>query len=503
MQPYEQYQHYIPQFILRSFSHPYRPPKGRRGQQLRGSGPEKAINRGEKVLNIVDLTSDECQLRETRVSRWFGQVNMYNDAADAINSNKNVEEKLSKLESRTAEILQKVKKSHENGEPGIILTRLERDRLRKFLFIMKYRGPGFYGKYISGDLSGYQFEDKNLLRSYMAEKGFKSPRDVWLHNLRAILDLEMDAEGKWVKKLSEAMFPANAAMFAYHVNSSYTAFCTPGEEEDEFILTDQCYNVFEGPVEETTSLATGEYRGPSYLCFHEFGPVSPRLIIVLRSFVLPETLEDTNCRIRDFRESCLEAAATQFQNPENVKSILADLPVAKPMNSYSRVVDGRLELTPGETGLPRSSDKFSFRFWPIKRNHVDIINAIFLDNILHCQSIVFHSAPAFMRTLEAYMTTTSYGFKSVGIGEHRARISRRACLEKLSVVLRSLGSDKTPVWRDDGEAAKFSYTVSADDLWLAMVKKLFGRGGIGFVPKATPFWEIYCKLGTRSLTPKL
>lgn len=69
MQPYEQHQHYIPQFILRNFSHPYRPPKGRRVQRQRRSDREKAINRGEKVLNIVDLTSDERQLREMRVSR--------------------------------------------------------------------------------------------------------------------------------------------------------------------------------------------------------------------------------------------------------------------------------------------------------------------------------------------------------------------------------------------------------------------------------------------------
>src|SRR3569833_1808559 len=155
---------------------------------------------------------------------------------------------------------------------------------------MKYRGPGFYEKYSKEDCS-YQWEDKNLLRSYMAEKGFKNPRDVWLHNLRAILNLDMDAEGRWMKKLPKMMFPSDAAMFVYHVQSSYTAFCTPSEEDDEFILTDQCYNVFEGPIYETTIADTGEDAGSSYLCFHELDPITARLIIVLRSFVLPEPLE--------------------------------------------------------------------------------------------------------------------------------------------------------------------------------------------------------------------
>jgi hypothetical protein len=476
MQPYEQYQHYIPQFILRNFSHPYKPAKGKGAQSRGGARRGKPIRRGEKVLNTVDLVSNEPQLRETPVSRWFGQVNMYNDAAEVINSKKNVEEELSKLESRTAEIIQKVKKAHEGGEPGITFNRSERDRLRKFLFIMKYRGPGFYGKYVSGDLSMYQWEDKNLLSSYMAEKGFKNPRDVWLHNLRAILDVEMDPEQKWVTKLSEVMFPADAEMFAHHVRSSYTAFCTPSEEDDEFVLTDQCYNVFEGPIHTTISATTGKDLGPTYQCFHEFGPISARLIIVLRSGMLPQPLEDANRRIRDARATWREATATQLPNPESVESILADLPVAKPMNSYARTVDSRVELAPGETGRPRSSDNFRFLFWPIKRKHVDIINCILIDNVLHCQSIVFRSAPSFKRTLEAYMTTSSYGFKNVGVGESRARISRRACLEKLSAVLRSLGSDKSPVWHDDKGDAKSSYVRSLDDLWLDMMKKLLGRG---------------------------
>src|SRR3569833_346304 len=464
MQSQPQYQHYIPQFILRNFSHTYEPPEGTKSRRRGRSRPGNGMRKDDKVLNIVDLTSDEPQLCERPVSRWFGQGNMYGDAStNAIKSQKSVEEELSRLESQTARILQKVKKAHEMGEPVISLDRTERSRLRKFLFIMKYRGPGFYEKYSKEDCS-YQWEDKNLLRSYMAEKGFKNPRDVWLHNLRAILNLDMDAEGRWMKKLPKMMFPSDAAMFVYHVQSSYTAFCTPSEEDDEFILTDQCYNDFEGPIYETTIADTGEDAGSSYLCLHEFGPITARLIIVLRSFVLPEPLEDANREIRDQREMYLEAAAVQFPNPDNVKSILADLPVAKAMNSYARVINGRLDLAPGETGKPQNSDKFSFRFWPIKRRHVDIINSIFLDNILRCKSVVFRTSSSFTRTLEEYMTTGSYGFKQVGLGERRARFSRRTGLEKLSVVLKALGSNKTPIWHDDEEARKRSYVQSIDDL---------------------------------------
>jgi hypothetical protein len=308
-----QYQHYIPQFLLRNFSHPYKPPK-EKGSKNRGRfRAEKGKHRGDKVLNIVDLTSDEPQLLESPVSRWFGQEDMYKDVADVIKSKEDVEQELSKLESRTAIILQKVKKAHEDSEPGIWLTRVERNMLRKFLFIMKYRGPGFYKKYFSQDPQTYDSEDKHLLRAYMADKGMTMPGDVWLHNLRTILDLDMDAEGNWITKLPELMFPADAGMFIFHVQSSYMAFCTTAEKHNKFILTDQCYNLFEGPTNETFCAKTGKYRGNTYMCYHDFGPVSPKLIIVLRSCLLPEPLEDMNPKNQKTRQKCTMQQRRSFQ----------------------------------------------------------------------------------------------------------------------------------------------------------------------------------------------
>jgi len=492
-----QYQHYIPQFLLRNFSHPYKPPK-ENGSKKRGkSRAEKGKYRGDKVLNVVDLTSDEPQLLESLVARCFGQEDMYKDVADTIKSKKDVEQELSKLESQTAEILQKVKKAHENSDSGIWLTRVERNKLRKFLFIMKYRGPGFHEKYFSEDPQTYDLEDKHLLRAYMAENGMTRPRDVWLHNLHAILNLNMDAEGKWTTKLPELMFPVDAEMFIFHAQSFYMAFCTSAEKDDEFILTDKCYSIFEGPTNETFNAKTGEFLGNTYLPFHCFGPVSPRLIIVLRSFTIPEALEDMNLKTRKIRQKLLKAAAVSFPNPENVKSILSDLPVAKATNSYSRVVNGRLELAPGESGIPHSNDRFCFRFWPISTKHVDTINSIFLDNLLESKRVVFGSHSAFKRTLEAYMTSSAHGFKKVGVGEHRAPVSRLACLEKLSAVLKMLGSKSVPVWLEKGEEDGKLLIQSFDDMWLEMMKKIFEDVDEPFQGfETTSFWQAYHILGT-------
>ncbi|KAH9207095.1 hypothetical protein DL95DRAFT_415978 [Leptodontidium sp. 2 PMI_412] len=286
-----EYQHFIPQLLLRNYYHPYKPPKKSSSQPRTKSRPEKGKYRGDKVLNVVDFSSDEPQLRKAPVSRWFGQDNMYVEVANAIKAKKDVERELAKLEQQTSIILQKIKKAHE--------------------------------------------------KAYMAEKGMTSPREVWLHNLRTILDLDMDAcGGEWTEKLPELIFPADAAMFIFHGQSSYTAFCTPEEKHDEFILTDQCYNVFERPINDTFCAKTNEYLRATYLCYHEFGPVSPQLIIVLRSNTLPNALEDGISTIQRTRQLMHDMAAAQFPDPQMVKSILANLLVTKAGNSYTKVVDG-------------------------------------------------------------------------------------------------------------------------------------------------------------------
>jgi hypothetical protein len=178
-------------------------------------------------------------------------------------------------------------------------------------------------------------------------------------------------------RLRDLMFPADTTLFIFYAQHSYMAFCTPAEKDDEFILTDQAYNLFKGPTHNTFCVETGDYVGDTYMCFHEFGPISPRLIIVLRSGTLPKALEDKDSKVKKASQKMLYGASAQFPEPENVRSILKDLPVAKAMNSYSRVVNSRLELAPGESGTPQSRDRFTFRFWPISTKHMNIINSIF------------------------------------------------------------------------------------------------------------------------------
>ncbi|KAN0095799.1 hypothetical protein V8E51_016510 [Hyaloscypha variabilis] len=212
----------------------------------------------------------------------------------------------------------------------------------------------------------------------------------------------------------------------------------------------------------------------------------------------PEALEDKDSKVEKARQRMLYAASVQFPEPENVKSILEDLPVAKAMNSYSRVVNSRLELAPGESGTPQCRDRFIFRFWTISTNHINIINSIFLDNFLRCNSIVFGSRIPFRQTLEAYMNTQAHGFKRISVGEYGAKTTRLACLEKLDIVPKKLGVEKVPIFCDKTGEGNKPFIRSLDDEWLEVFKRMFDSAEESFDSSEGLFWQTYRLLGIAS-----
>ena len=126
------------------------------------------------------------------------------------------------------------------------ISRPERDVLRKFLFIMKYRGKGFHKRFVGDETEGYVEDDKEILLKYMRKKGFLRPLDVWFDSIKTILELKIDLEGKWRKSLVNSMYPEDAKGFILYTEIMYLAMCTPSSTDTEFILTENCYNIYKG-----------------------------------------------------------------------------------------------------------------------------------------------------------------------------------------------------------------------------------------------------------------
>lgn len=154
---------------------------------------------------------------------------------------------------------------------------------------MKYRNSALYDRYNHDSITAYDSNDKHRLESYMREKGFKSLRDARYANLKAFLDLEMDPDMLWISKVQSQASPDDAMMFITHMQSKFMAFCQPVAEEDELILTHNAYGVFEGPSDSLFDQATEKLVEGPYTEYHNFAPISAKLIIVFEKHVAGES----------------------------------------------------------------------------------------------------------------------------------------------------------------------------------------------------------------------
>lgn len=400
---------------------------------------------GDTVVRHVDLTVpllDPYVIREKPLARMLGKPDMYRDTSKPNPVQQHIEKLLSKLESQASTIFQKITRAFNLGEPSVCISRHERDVVRKFLFIMKYRGSTFHHRFYHDTFETYNFDDRQSLLDYMKEKGYERPLDVWFDNLKAVIELEMDPEKQWISEIYKKMFPDDAAWFVAHAQFQYMALCTPEDAGAEFILTDNSYNIFEGPNTFVTDKKTRNLQGAAYTPLHEFAPLSPKLMIVFRSFILPVPEEDHVKDIMEWREALRKDVFGPYAF--EVKSLLANLPIAKPRNNYSILVDGRVyldEMMDAKGFIGKRDHKFFFRFFPIDTTHVNVINGLLLENAYQiCTSIVFKSEGAFKSTLEWFITAPP---EQIGkrCMSHDGD-TRLGYLRKLEVLLGSLGSNK-------------------------------------------------------------
>ncbi|KAK3940284.1 hypothetical protein QBC46DRAFT_385771 [Diplogelasinospora grovesii] len=430
-----QYQHFVPQFLLKNFSHRF-------GKKPKGYKYQKGMYPTDIVTRCVDLSADPAVICEKPVKRILGQMNMYHDTSQPAANQQHVEKMLSKFESDAKKVFDSITQAFEQKQPNVKLTRDKRDLIRKFLFIMLYRSSGFYERFYHDRAEDYDANDRALLCEYMNDKGYQRPVDVWFDNLRAIIELDMDPErGNWTRDIVKRMFTEDAMWFIGHTGLYYMAICTPANPQDEFILTDNSYGVFEGPNHFAKDGQAAKTEGSVHTPLHYFAPVSPKLMIVLRCSMLPLPSEDANPEVKARRETMRLAVFNDYVY--EVKSLLADLPVAKADNNYTEIIDGRLYMKPGEDGRQRREHEFSFPIFPIETRHVDTINGILLDNAYRCSSVVFESDASFARTLEWYLTTPPSSIGKVVMNDPEAR---EACLKKLESISRYLGSTKRSVW---------------------------------------------------------
>ena len=388
-----QYHHFIPRFLLRNFAVFKNPgnvkPRTGRGNKKPAPVPSR--------LNTLDIATGT--LVQEDVGRTFGFVDMYRDINASTPDSYDLEKRLSRLENDAARIIAGIKRAHDSGREAVQIKRPEKDLLRRFIFIMLYRNRTLAGHY-EKSTEEYDGIDRDIMLTYMKEHGFSTPRDVWLSNIRAFLDIDLSVEWQqWFPKLHERAYPSDARWFFKNMQMSYLAFCTPETVDDEFLLTQNSYSVFEGP----------NSPNGAWTDYHIFAPVSPRLLMVTRSCLLPSNLDGEDGE--EERLAMLEQCKAMHFDMPSAGSSLEDLPIAKASNNYTRMLNGRLVLLP--TKISREKHIFFFKFCAVKATHVQKINQIFLEEALGTTKLVYKSSIGLRLALEYYLASDDPGFKQM------------------------------------------------------------------------------------------
>ena len=415
-----QYHHFIPRFLLRNFA------SDTVNSSSASTGKGK---RSDEVVNILDFQAATFDQR--RIAKEFGLVDMYRD--QTIMDQHDLEKKLSRLESQAGVIISKARKALESGSE-LVLTRFERDTIRKFFFMMKYRSSRFHERFNHHSIETYDSNDRDRLVEFMAKSNFSSPKAVWFSNIHAFLDLQMDAEMKWVRKIlgSPLVYPDDAMMFFFHMQSKFMAFCTVSDWTDEFVLSENAYGVHEGPIDTWFDRSSGKLMEGLYTEHHTFAPLSPKLLVIFRSVHLPCGVDEGWTQERELTHQMYK---DMHLDPEKAGSILENLPVHKCHNSYTSVIDGKRVSKPGPSE-PRSKNKFFFPFFPLSTTHTQLINTIFLENAYWTSSMVFKSPAAMQKALRIYLRDPRPGFKVL---ENTSSDPRFKHLRKLESIARNAG----------------------------------------------------------------
>ncbi|KAF3072249.1 hypothetical protein CFAM422_005458 [Trichoderma lentiforme] len=363
-----EYQHFIPQFLLRNFSHKYAPPGKSKEGKSKKRDPKKKMYPGDQAVNSLCLSDHEFSFDESSVRRTCGLENMY------VNPTKPLQD---------------------HGH-------LEKNSFSYFVFLLADRGEQYHRKYNVDSMQDYNDGDKELLQHYMTKHGFTKPIDVWFQSLETIIDLDIDTKGCWKRHICESIYFPIADSFIDHICDMYMAICTPVNHDEEFVLTDNCYNVREGRTVAYFDVSTGKHTsmGP---CFHRFAPISPRLIIVLRSAYLPEPLEDADPAIKEWRQFQRQLWIDSIYG-SGIKSILEDLPIRKAINNYMEIVNGRLAPRSGRNHRLDINDSFCFTIFKIPTRHVRTINGLLIDHAFHGSRIIFNRKDIFLDLMEWYLT---------------------------------------------------------------------------------------------------
>eukprot|EP00835_Amoeboradix_gromovi_P002282 NODE_126_length_18761_cov_0.476262.p2 type:complete len:557 gc:universal NODE_126_length_18761_cov_0.476262:4219-5889(+) len=312
--------HFIPRFVLRDFTF---------------DKPNK--------IKVFDLITQK--VKDQQIANVFRMSNMYADTR--MEEVILVENSLSNLESRVALLVSIIK-----GSSLFQLNRTELHDLKTFLFIQAFRKPSRRKQYLENE---FDPPTALLMSQFMVKKKFKMPSDVWLDSIKIILESHFDDV---VGNMD--MFPFIRHEFE-NVKRCYVCIWE-APHDAEFVMIDQAYGIYEGVFPQ--------------VIYHQFYPISPKLMIVLVHPSLKEM-----------------PSANQLYASHGMSSRFEGVSHDPPIVACRNPIDN------GATESD-SNDLFTYQKVQISATDVEMVNGIMLDE---CKAYLSFVSPySLLKSIDYY-----------------------------------------------------------------------------------------------------
>jgi hypothetical protein len=438
-----EYQHYVPQFILRNYTD-YIRPKEEDFEHKKDF--DKARKKAKKGMGAQTIEFENGFARSGVVRRStekiFGLFDMYNEKFNGDedgetkgeqgdkNEHKSneIERKLSQVEIKASEIVNKIKQRFLDGATEVFLREADINTLKRFMFIMIYRNQEF------SEL--YEFNNDALrqsLEAYMEANELKTLKEIWLRSLRAFIDVDF-GQPNWSEWVLQRAYHHDAFLFIHYMKETYICLCTPEDDDDEFLLTQNIYNILEGTM----------HTDGNTVVWHTFCPAGSRLLILSRSDLLSGISTGSQSYIDRHHEkwtALYEPTMMAFKAPtaKFQPSLLKELPVGRP--HYSNY-----HLSQDHANVPVSFSNFG-----LPSKWVQRINSLLLEHAISTTHIIFKSKLGLQKALEAYFAMEDPNFK---------------------VVMEASPKDDCQSWLTDTQDQELTPEVKRQ-AYLAMLQKIF------------------------------
>ncbi|CAG8580939.1 17331_t:CDS:2 [Dentiscutata heterogama] len=158
------------------------------------------------------------------------------------------------------------------NENQVVLSSKSLDNLRKFLFIMNYRRPHRQSQFINQD---FDLRTWPLIIKFMQDYKIQHTREVWLQNIREILD----TANKDIRNNLKIFSPDRNDYMDFMMDRFLVIW--QAGENDEFITTSNGFGIYDG-MNGFLPFSKGHYAIRYYYV------ISPKLVLVLCSTLLRE-----------------------------------------------------------------------------------------------------------------------------------------------------------------------------------------------------------------------